>query len=74
MKSAVVDFGIQWACFAVAAALKTEKFFDLAGECHFFFLKSTLRVTVSVTGVRHPLTEEQTPPLLAQIPDNEIGK
>ena len=39
MKSAVVDFGIQWACFAVAAALKTEKFFDLAGECHFFSSK-----------------------------------
>ena len=31
VKSAAVDFGIQWACFIVAAALKTEKFYDLAG-------------------------------------------
>ena len=30
-KSAALDFGIQWGCFLVAAALKTEKFYDLAG-------------------------------------------
>lgn len=31
-KAVAVDFGIQWACWAVAAALKTEKFYDLAGK------------------------------------------
>lgn len=31
-KIAAVDFGIQWACWAVAALLKTEKFYDLAGR------------------------------------------
>ena len=30
-KSALLDFGIQWGCFIVAAALKTEKFYDLVG-------------------------------------------
>ncbi|XP_033762483.1 uncharacterized protein LOC117344000 isoform X1 [Pecten maximus] len=29
-KAAAVDFGIQWACWAVAAVLQTEKFYDLA--------------------------------------------
>lgn len=32
VKAAAVDFGIQWACWAVAATLKTEKFYDLAGK------------------------------------------
>ena len=32
VKSTAVDFGIQWACFAAAAALKTEIFYDLAGS------------------------------------------
>ena len=31
-KSAAIDFGLQWACWAVAATLKTEKFYDLAGN------------------------------------------
>ena len=31
VKSAVIDFSIQWLSFIVAAALKTEKFYDLAG-------------------------------------------
>lgn len=31
-KAAVIDFGIQWSLWAVAALLKTEKFYDLAGE------------------------------------------
>ncbi len=31
-KSAAIDFGIQWSLFAVAAAAKTEKFYDLAGK------------------------------------------
>ena len=32
VKCAVSDFAIQWSLFAVAAALQTEKFYDLAGE------------------------------------------
>ena len=31
-KAAALDFGIQWGCWAVAALLKTEKFYDLAGK------------------------------------------
>ena len=31
VKAVALDFGIQWACWAVAASLKTEKFYDLAG-------------------------------------------
>ncbi|XP_060066312.1 uncharacterized protein LOC132546606 [Ylistrum balloti] len=37
-KAAAVDFGIQWACWAVAAVLQTEKFYDLAGSSTFFYL------------------------------------
>ncbi len=47
MKSAALDFGIQWVGFAVAAALKTEKFYDLAGR--FWFCPS--RPVVCNTGV-----------------------
>lgn len=43
-KSGVYDLGIQWALFAVAALLKTEKFYDLAGSGTFLFLAvQTLR-------------------------------
>ncbi|ELT87489.1 hypothetical protein CAPTEDRAFT_113160 [Capitella teleta] len=38
VKSAVLDVGIQWALFVVAAALKTEKFYDLAGSSTFLLL------------------------------------
>lgn len=31
----VFDFGIQWACFVVAASLQTEKFYDLTGSLTF---------------------------------------
>ena len=31
-KAAVLDFSIQWALWAVASLLKTEKFYDLAGK------------------------------------------
>jgi hypothetical protein len=31
VKAVALDFGIQWTCWAVAASLKTEKFYDLAG-------------------------------------------
>ncbi|KAL8598312.1 hypothetical protein ACOMHN_047633 [Nucella lapillus] len=37
-KAAAVDFGIQWCCWIVASALKTEKFYDLAGSGTFFAL------------------------------------
>ncbi|XP_038044776.1 uncharacterized protein LOC119719404 [Patiria miniata] len=37
-RSAVVDFGIQWGLFIIAAALKTEKFYDLAGSGTFLLL------------------------------------
>lgn len=32
MKCAVTDLGIQWAGWALAAAFRTEKFYDLAGN------------------------------------------
>lgn len=32
VKCAATDLGIQWAGWAIAAALKTEKFYDLAGN------------------------------------------
>ncbi|XP_071102209.1 uncharacterized protein [Haliotis cracherodii] len=38
IKAAALDFGAQWACWAVAAALRTEKFYDLAGSGTFFLL------------------------------------
>lgn len=31
VKSAAVDFGIQWVLWVVASKLQTEKFYDLAG-------------------------------------------
>lgn len=31
-KCALTDLGIQWAGWAIAAAFKTEKFYDLAGN------------------------------------------
>ncbi|XP_050418957.1 uncharacterized protein LOC126832280 [Patella vulgata] len=38
VKSAALDFGIQWGCWAVAALLKTEKFYDMAGSATFALL------------------------------------
>ncbi|XP_059902994.1 uncharacterized protein si:ch211-210c8.6 [Gadus macrocephalus] len=38
VKCAVADLGIQWAGWAVAAAFKTEKFYDLAGSGTFILL------------------------------------
>ncbi|XP_074659189.1 uncharacterized protein LOC141911959 [Tubulanus polymorphus] len=37
-KSAAVDFGVQWALWVLAAALRTEKFYDLAGSGTFIAL------------------------------------
>ena len=31
-RSFALDLGIQWGLFVIAAALKTEKFYDLAGK------------------------------------------
>lgn len=36
VKCAATDLGIQWAGWAIAAALKTEKFYDLAGNNTWF--------------------------------------
>lgn len=48
-KAAVIDFGIQWALWVVASALKTEKFYDLAGKCSVLYSYVTnLFVTNSV--------------------------
>ncbi|CAG5136123.1 unnamed protein product [Candidula unifasciata] len=38
VKAAALDFGIQWVCWAFAAALQTEKFYDLAGSGTFVIL------------------------------------
>lgn len=38
VKAAVTDFAIQWSCFVIAALLKTEKFYDLAGSATFILL------------------------------------
>lgn len=44
VRSGLWDVGIQWACFAVAAALKTDRFYDLAGSSTFLYLAiQTLR-------------------------------
>ena len=32
VKLACLDFGIQWGLWTVSAALRTEKFYDLAGK------------------------------------------
>ena len=32
MQLLAFDVGVQWSCFAVAAYLQTEKFYDLAGS------------------------------------------
>ncbi|PVD30676.1 hypothetical protein C0Q70_09950 [Pomacea canaliculata] len=37
-KAAALDFGIQWACWAVASILQTEKFYDFAGSITFCLL------------------------------------
>lgn len=42
-KCAITDLGIQWAGWALAAAFKTEKFYDLAGNLKTRFLNSNLR-------------------------------
>ncbi|XP_054655150.1 uncharacterized protein si:ch211-210c8.6 isoform X2 [Dunckerocampus dactyliophorus] len=43
-KCAAADFGIQWVGWALAAALKTEKFYDLAGSGTFILLAHLSRI------------------------------
>ena len=44
LTAAALDFGIQWALWAVASIFQTEKFYDLAGSSTFIFLTlQTLR-------------------------------
>jgi len=38
IKAAAVDFGIQWIAWAVAATLKTEKFYDLTGSLTYILI------------------------------------
>ena len=37
-KVIAIDFGIQWSAFALAAALKTERFYDFVGSSTFGIL------------------------------------
>ena len=37
-KAAFIDMGLQWALFLIAAYIKTEKFYDLAGSSTFILL------------------------------------
>lgn len=41
IKAAVIDLGIQWLLWFIAAVLQTEKFYDLAGSATFLFLTWT---------------------------------
>lgn len=45
LRVAGIDVGVQVACWAVAAALHTEKFYDLSGSCtYLLLLASTMRL------------------------------
>ena len=37
-KAAITDMGLQWGLFLIAAYLRTEKFYDLAGSATFILL------------------------------------
>lgn len=56
-----VDFAIQWGCWAIAALLKTEKFYDLAGSSTFALL-SLLAYNKYSNG--HPRAKIQTTAIL----------
>ncbi|XP_005098593.1 delta(14)-sterol reductase [Aplysia californica] len=53
-KSVAIDFGIQWACWVVAAVLKTEKFYDLAGSSTFVLL-----TVLTFLGIQSPSTRQK---------------
>ncbi|KAM9505411.1 uncharacterized protein ACWYII_047825 [Salvelinus alpinus] len=57
VKCAATDLGIQWAGWAIAAALKTEKFYDLAGSGTFILLAHLSRYW---GGTRHLRQNVQT--------------
>ncbi|CAB1329974.1 unnamed protein product [Coregonus sp. 'balchen'] len=56
-KCAATDLGIQWAGWAISAALKTEKFYDLAGSGTFILLAHLSRYW---GGTRHLRQNVQT--------------
>ncbi|KAF6721276.1 hypothetical protein FQA47_007131 [Oryzias melastigma] len=56
-KCAVADLGIQWAGWALAAAFKTEKFYDLAGSGTFILLAHLSRIW---GGANHTRQKVQT--------------
>lgn len=47
VRCAATDVGLQWACWALAAALKTEKFYDLAGNVEDVLLFTDLLLTAA---------------------------
>ncbi|KAM9752935.1 uncharacterized protein ACNS7B_009235 [Menidia menidia] len=57
VKCAATDLGIQWAGWALAAAFKTEKFYDLAGSGTFILLAHLSRIW---GGARHTRQKVQT--------------
>lgn len=57
VKCALTDLGIQWAGWALAAACKTEKFYDLAGSGTFILLAHLSRIW---GGARHVRQNVQT--------------
>ncbi|TNM86773.1 uncharacterized protein si:ch211-210c8.6 [Takifugu flavidus] len=52
LKCAATDVGIQWAGWALAAALKTEKFYDLAGSGTFILLAHLSRMWGGANHIR----------------------
>ncbi|XP_036447168.1 uncharacterized protein si:ch211-210c8.6 isoform X2 [Colossoma macropomum] len=56
-KCAAVDLGVQWVGWALASAMKTEKFFDLAGSGTFVLLAHLSRIW---GGTRHLRQNVQT--------------
>ncbi|XP_062871820.1 uncharacterized protein si:ch211-210c8.6 [Trichomycterus rosablanca] len=56
-KCAAVDVGVQWVGWAIASALKTEKFFDLAGTGTFILLA---HLSSLWNGTRHLRQKVQT--------------
>lgn len=51
-KCAATDLGIQWAGWALAATLKTEKFYDLAGSGTFILLAHLSRIWGGASHIR----------------------
>ena len=45
VQAAITDFGIQWSLFILAACIRTEKFFFMAGSATFFVTVQSLFTT-----------------------------